>query len=215
MSASIRRGSSAPDRPARTWCATPSAPARSLTYTFTPVGAPPPPPARYSCREVIECFLDLRREVAVVPRFVPDDAGRAGTHQRAGFEPHRPGKSGRARAVLAWIAVRPHLPRVLDRTAWRAAGEPADLYATRRASASHGSRGRKLIRWHVSEASCAPDAELPVALKVTLAVVDRIDEVPDAQQVTVRAARLEFAASTGRRPAPHPRCRCTAAHRGR
>src|SRR5262245_9409405 len=123
-------------------------------------------------REIVERLVDLRRQVAVVARLVPDDARGARPDQFTAAEAHGTGERGRARPVFPRVAVRTQLPGILDRRPRLACRKPAQLHAPGGARPAHRGGGRQPFRRQSAESPRAPDAELPVALLVAVAVVD-------------------------------------------
>src|SRR5690606_28503128 len=104
-------------------------------------------------------------------------------HRAARRRQHRTGEAGLLRAVLAWIAVGADLAWVFHRRAGRARGQPVDLdHARVVAAADRGGRGQA-AHVEVAQPARAADAELAVTLGVAIAQGDRVEVVPDPQQV--------------------------------
>src|SRR5690606_29355987 len=86
-------------------------------------------------------------------------------------------------AVLARVAVGADLARVLQRRARGGGGQPVHLQHAGLVAAADRGRRRQALGREVAQPARAADAELAVALVVALAVGDRVQVVPDAQQV--------------------------------
>ena len=161
--------------------------------------------------EVGEGFVELRQQFAVVLRRVADDAGRARQQQRhraARRRQHRAREARRLRAVLARVAVGADLARILDRRAGRARGQPVDLQRARVVAAADRGRRRQRARVEVAQAARAADAELAVAFVVAVAQGDRVEVVPDAQQVRVPLPRTKRSGARRRVAASRDAARC-------
>ena len=73
-----------------------------------------------------------------------------------------------------------------------ARGHPEHLQLVSRSLSADRSGGRQLPASQRAEAERAADTELPIALRVALALVDRVEIVPHAQQLREAAVLLEL-----------------------
>ena len=73
-----------------------------------------------------------------------------------------------------------------------AARQPANLKMTGGTASAHGGCRWQARRRQVAEPEGSPDAELPVTLEVAVAFVDRVEKIPDAQEVSLRVPLLKI-----------------------
>src|SRR6185437_15139224 len=92
-------------------------------------------------------------------------------------------ETGRRGAVLARIAPGADLAGILQRLARSRGAQRIHLQQSRRIAVPDCGRGRITSYAVRAETAPAPDAELPIAFPVALAFVDRMQVVPDPQQV--------------------------------
>ena len=192
-------------RPARRSHAAP-APAQ-VDLDHSPA-APVPPPARCSsrrfarvsstwasrspaCRDSCPTMLEVPEPISSPVRVAWPGQSWAGSA--------RTGADNDRRAPVA--DSRPGRPRA----------RPASQHTCTRpvARRAHRGRGRQLLAPPGHRGPRSPDAELPVALEVAVAFVDRIEEIPDAQQVSLHMPVLELPDRSIGRLSRFRRCRRT------
>ena len=118
-------------------------------------------------------------------RLMTDHRSRARDQQLAGRRARGAGKRGSDRAVLTRIRPRTDLARILDRHAFLARRQSVDLQGAYTVATSDRGCRRIAVAGSRAQASCPATAEVPIALVVAVAFVDRIHVVPQTQDVAM------------------------------